>query len=194
MIAGLILAAGASRRMGHDKALLTYRGRTFLETIIANLAAAGIGNITVVLGYHAESIQRAVRLTNVRVVINPEYLRGQTSSLQLGMAAVAANSPDAILLCLVDHPAISADVIVKLTKRFESTRAPVVIPTYEGQRGHPIVIGQGLFPELLALSPDEPANTVVRKYRDATQFVEVADPGILLDVDDPETYKRLEHD
>jgi molybdenum cofactor cytidylyltransferase len=191
MIAGLILAAGESRRMGRDKALLTYRGRTFLETIMGNLGAAGIEKVTVVLGHHAEAIQRAVDLGRVRVVINQEYLRGQTSSLQLGLAAAAADSPEAVILCLVDHPAISPEVIAKLRVSFESTHPPVLIPTYKGERGHPVVISQGLFPELLALLPVEPANAVIRKYRNETQFVEVADRGILIDVDDPPAYERL---
>jgi len=193
MIAGLILAAGESRRMGRDKALLTYRGRSFLETIINNLSAAGIEKATIVLGHHAEIIQRAMNLAAVRVVINPDYQRGQTSSLQLGLAAAAADSPEAVILCLVDHPAVSTEVIAKLRERFESTRPPVLIPTHKGQRGHPVVISQTLLPELLALPPEKPANTVIRKYREVTQFVEVADPGILLDVDDPESYARLEH-
>jgi molybdenum cofactor cytidylyltransferase len=191
MIAGLILAAGESRRMGQDKALLTYHGRSFLETIINNLGAAGIENVTVVLGHHAETIQRAVGLAAVRVVVNHAFQRGQTSSLQLGLVAAAADTPEAVILCLVDHPAISAGVIGKLREHFESTHRIVLIPTYEGQRGHPIVISQALFPELLTLAPEEAANTIIRKYRDATQFVEVADPGILLDVDDPAAYERL---
>jgi molybdenum cofactor cytidylyltransferase len=194
MIAGLILAAGESRRMGRDKALLTYHGRSFLETLIDTLGAAGIEKVTVVLGHHAETIQRAVNLAAVRVVVNHDYQRGQTSSLQLGLAAAAAaDSPEAVILCLVDHPAISTEVMAKLRERFEFTRPPVLIPIYKGERGHPVVISQALFPELLALPPDEGANTVIHKYRNATQFVEVADPGILLDVDDPESYARLEH-
>jgi molybdenum cofactor cytidylyltransferase len=124
-------------------------------------------------------------------VVNHDYQQGQTSSLQLGLAAAAADSPDAVILCLVDHPAITTEIIVKLREHFESTHPPVLIPTYKGQRGHPVVISQTLFPELLALQPVQPANTVIRKYRDATQFVEVADPGILLDVDEPEAYERL---
>jgi molybdenum cofactor cytidylyltransferase len=191
MIAGLILAAGESRRMGRDKALLAYHGRTFLETIVHHLTAAGIEKVTVVLGHHAETIRAAVDLSPARVVINQDYRRGQTSSLQLGIEAAAADQPDGIILCLVDHPAISRQVIATLKEQFESSRPPVLIPTHKGERGHPVIISQVLFPELLALPPEEPANTVIRKYRETTQFVEVADPGVLIDVDDPETYERL---
>lgn len=191
MIAGLILAAGESRRMGRDKALLPYRGQSFLETAITNLKAAGIEKVTLVLGHHAEAIQSAVDLGAVRIVVNREYQRGQTSSLQMGLAAVSEDSPEAVILCLVDHPAISTQVIKKLRGRFELTHPPVLIPTHNGTHGHPIIIGQALFPELLSLQPEEPANIVIRKYRHATQFVEVADPGVLLDVDDPETYQQL---
>lgn len=192
MIAGLILAAGESRRMGRDKALLTFHGKSFLEAIIQNLNAAGIEKITVVLGHHAEVIQAKVDLAAAQVVVNHEYQRGQTSSLQVGLEAVARDQPDAVILCLVDHPAVSAEVIARLMEHFESTHAPVIIPTHKGEHGHPVVISKALFPELLALLPGEPANAVIRKYRPETQFIEVADRGILIDVDEPRTYERLE--
>ncbi len=191
MIAGLILAAGESRRMGRDKALLVYRGRTFLETLIANLHDAGIENVFVVLGHHAENIRNAVNLAGTRVVVNHNYQEGQTSSLQAGLAAVADESPEAVILCLVDHPVVSAEVIRILAERFESNRPRVLIPTHKGEHGHPIVINRELFPELLALPPDAAANTVIRRYRSTTEFVEMADPGILIDVDDPQAYERL---
>jgi len=133
-----------------------------------------------------------VNLTGVQVVVNQDYQRGQTSSLQIGLMAVAADQPDAIILCLVDHPAISTQVIAKLKEHFESTRPPVLIPTHKGERGHAVLFSKALFPELLALLPVEPANTVIRKYRPETLFVEVADRGILIDVDEPRTYERLE--
>lgn len=192
MIAGLILAAGESRRMGRDKALLTYHGKSFLETIVENLRAAGIEKITVVLGHHADAIQRAVNLANVGVIVNPEYEQGQTSSLQKGLASLASESAEAAILCLVDHPAISSAVLSQLVERFEASHPPVLIPTYKGERGHPVVISQAVFPELLALPSGQPANTVIRKYRDVTQFLEVAERGILVDVDEPDAYERLE--
>jgi molybdenum cofactor cytidylyltransferase len=192
MIAGLILAAGESSRMKRDKALLIYRGLTFLETLILNLRGAGIENIAVVLGHHANEIERAVNLAGVRVVLNPDYRRGQTSSLQAGLAAFEELSPDAVILCLVDHPVVSAEIIGKLMSSFEKDHPPAVIPTLDGQRGHPVVINRTLFAEILALPPDGGANSVLRKYRDATQFAEVEDRGILVDVDDPEAYERLD--
>lgn len=191
MIAGLILAAGESSRMGTDKALLLYRGRTFLEHILATLHNAGIEQLTVVLGHHADEIQLAAKLTGTEVVVNQDYRRGQTSSLQAGLRALDRPAIQAVVLCLVDHPAVSTEVIRKLVAAFEQSAAPVVIPTYQGQRGHPALISRALFAELLALSTNEGANTVIRKYRNSTQFVEVDDPGVLIDVDDPESYRRL---
>jgi molybdenum cofactor cytidylyltransferase len=216
MIAGLILGAGESSRMGRDKALLPFRGRTFLETIIRALRDSGIERVAVVLGHHAEEIRQTVHLEGVETVVNPDYQLGQTSSLQAGLRAlqpaVAAVSPtptvvkecsdediaatvggpDAVVLCLVDHPAVRATTIREMVVCFLTSRALVVIPTHQGQRGHPVVIARALFTELLALGPDKGANTIIRKYRDQTRFVEVDDPGVLLDVDDPKIYSRLQ--
>lgn len=222
MIAGLILAAGESSRMGRDKALLPYRGRTFLETIVNTLREAGIERIAVVLGHHAEEIQRAVSLEGVEVVVNPDYKLGQTSSLQCGLRALissVAASPgpileasvrhvddqlddfenpsttpglDYIVLCLVDHPSVSAETIRKLTDGLFFPAICVAIPTCGGKRGHPVVIAQSLFRRLLKLRPDQGANTVIRWYYLETVFMEVDDPGILLDIDDPDTFGRLE--
>lgn len=190
-IAGLILAAGESLRMGQDKALLSYRGKTFLEAIIDTLRKAGIERIVVVLGHHAEQIQHGSQLNGASVIVNQDYRLGQTSSLQAGLRALEGISVEVILLCLVDHPALSADSVVKLIHCFREERKPVIVPTFNGERGHPVLIGRDLFGEISALGPHEGANTVIRKHRDRTQFVEVADAGVLLDVDDPETYQRL---
>ena len=180
--------------MGADKALLTYRGHTFIETIVRTLRHGGVTRIAVVLGHHADEIRRAVDLSDVLVVVNEAYRHGQTSSLQAGLRALDSREGpklEAMVFCLVDHPAVSPEVILTLIATFRASGSPVVIPTYKGQRGHPVLIGHALFGELLALSPAAGANTVIRKYRDATQFVEVNDMGILIDVDDPDAYRSL---
>lgn len=190
-VAGLILAAGESSRMGTDKAVLFYGSSTFLETILNTLREAGVERVAVVLGYHADEIRGSVNLRGAEVVINAGYRRGQTSSLQIGLEALESPELDAVVLCLVDHPAVSAQTLRRLIGAFCESRAPVVIPTHQGRRGHPLVIGRQLFEELKSLEADAGANTVVRKYQETTQFVEVNDPGILLDIDDLESYRRL---
>jgi len=177
--------------MGRDKALLDYRGKTFLEHIVATQREAGLERTVVVLGHHAEEIRRAVNLAGAEVVVNQDYRLGQTSSLQAGLRALVQPETDAVVLCLVDHPAVSADIVKQLVAAFQETAAPVVVPTYQGRRGHPVLIARPLFGELLSLDPHQGANTIIRKYRDATHCVEVQDPGILLDIDDPKAYRQL---
>jgi molybdenum cofactor cytidylyltransferase len=191
MIAGLILAAGESSRMGTPKATLTYRGCTFLERIVQTLREGGLTRIVVVLGHRAEEIQQQVKMEAAQVVINPAYRFGQTSSLQAGLQSLVADDLHAVLLCLVDHPAVSAETVKRIVATFRECDAPVVIPTYHGRRGHPVLIGRQLFEELLGLTSDVGADSVVRRYRPASQFVEVEDEGIVIDVDDPESYRRL---
>jgi molybdenum cofactor cytidylyltransferase len=190
-IAGLILAAGESSRMGADKPLLIYRGRTFLETLIATLHESGIERVVVVLGHHAEEIKQSVNLAAAEVVVNHDYRLGQTSSLQAGLRALQGNEPDGIVMCLVDHPAISADTVRQLVRQFKSSGKPVIIPEFHGRHGHPILVGKELLSQFRALGPGEGADTVIRRHRDGTQFVAVSDPGILLDIDDPEAYRQL---
>ena len=191
VIAAVVLAAGESSRMGADKALLMYRGRTFLENIISVLRDAGVGRVVVVLGHHAELIEPGVDLSSVEVVVNQDYRRGQTSSLQAGLRVLAANKPEGVVLCLVDHPAISTDTVQTLIQHFRSTGKPVVIPQLNGKHGHPVLVGREVFGQIAALGPDQGADTVIHQYRPQTEFVEVTDPGILIDVDDPESYLRL---
>lgn len=177
--------------MGTDKALLPYRGRTFLEHIVAQLRAVGITRIVVVLGYHASEIEQAAGLRDAQVVLNPDYRRGQTSSLQAGLEALAGEPVEAVMLCLVDHPAVLASTIGKLLDAFRDLGAPVVIPMYQGRRGHPVLISRQLFDELRSLGRSEGANAVIRKHRAVAAFLEVDDPGILADIDDPQGYRDL---
>ena len=189
-IAAVVLAAGESSRMGADKPLLMYRGRTFLDNIVSVLREAGIRRVVVVLGHHADLIQQSIDLSTVEVVVNQDYRRGQTSSLQAGLRA-AGIGPDAVVLCLVDHPAISAGTIKQLIQHFKSTGKPVVIPQLNGKHGHPVLVGRELFGQIAALGSDQGADNVIHNYRGGTDFVEVSDPGILIDVDDAESYLKL---
>jgi molybdenum cofactor cytidylyltransferase len=189
--AAVILAAGESSRMGKDKALLQYRGRPFLETVILNLREAGVDRIVVVLGHHADEIQTAITFHGAEVVVNETYRLGQTSSLQAGLKALDLAKVSGVLLCLVDHPAVPGSVMRRVIEAHRDSGASVIVPVYRGQRGHPVFIGRALFEELLSLAPDQGANTVVRRYRSSTCWLNIDDSGVLLDVDRPEDYRRL---
>ncbi len=191
MIAGLILAAGESSRMGIDKAALTYRGRTFLELMVQTLREINLERIVVVLGHHAQEIQQQIKLEAAQVVVNPDYRSGQTTSLQAGLRSLLAVDLEAIILCLVDHPAVCAETVRRIVATSRQCGAPVVIPTYQGRRGHPVLIGRQVFRELLDLPAGMGANSVLRGFLPVTQFVEVDDEGVVIDVDDPESYQRL---
>lgn len=191
LIAALVLAAGESSRMGQDKALLSYRGRSFIQNILDALEAGGISQRTVVLGHHAEMIRTSAGLEAARVVLNTDWSQGQTSSLQCGLRSLRGSPTDAVLLCLVDHPTLTVQVITQLSQAYAELRSPVVIPTFRGQCGHPVLIGSPLFDAILALPPGVGANQLIRLYRDVTRWVQVDEPGILLDIDDPAAYQAL---
>ena len=176
--------------MGSPKALLQYRGETFLDTLCA-LFAARCQPVIVVLGAAAEEI-RARATRPATFVVNHDYRSGQTSSMQCGLRAVP---PDAqgVLFTLVDHPAVAPGTVdALLTHTGANACAPLLrVPRYQGRRGHPVWLARWLIPEFLALPPDGAARDVVRRHAAETEFIDVDDPGILADIDDPEAYRNL---
>ena len=190
MIAGIILAAGASSRMGTPKALLDYRGETFVSRLIRVLGACS-RPVIVVLGYHADVLRQHIP-SSAHIVINPEPSRGQLSSLQTALAALPPDA-EGFAFIPVDSPAVEEETVQKLVRRFEQ-RAPstlFVIPRQEGRRGHPVIAARSVAAEFLALPPDAEAREIVHAHVDRTEYVDVDDAGIFTDVDDPEAYRRL---
>jgi molybdenum cofactor cytidylyltransferase len=193
--AGLILAAGESRRMGSPKALLRYREETFLDTLIGRFQAR-CPEVIVVLGAGAGAIRAGV-VRPARFVVNPNWLAGMTTSLQCGLRAVPAEA-DGVLFTLVDHPAVSPATVDALLSPPRSASAPlsapltlIRVPRYEGRRGHPIWFSRQLIAEFLALAETATARDVVRRHAVETEFVDTDDPGILADIDDAEAYRKL---
>ena len=186
MSAGLILAAGESRRMGSPKALLRYRDDTFLDRLVG-LFAARCSPVIAVLGAEAERI-RSSSPSAATYVVNPNYAGGQTTSMQCGLRAVPPEA-DGVLFTLVDHPAVlPATIDVLLTE----PRATLLrVPRYHGRRGHPIWFSRDLIPEFLALPETGAARDVVHDHAAQTEFLDVDDLGILADIDDPEAYRCL---
>jgi len=184
-VAGLILAAGESRRMGFPKALLVYRQETFLDTLIG-LFAQRCAPVIVVLGAGAEAIRARVARP-ADFVVNEDYARGMTTSLQCGLRAVPAEA-EGVLFTLVDHPAVAAATVEAL---LAPPRPMVRVPRKGQERGHPIWFSRHLIPEFLAIPVGGAANEVVRRHAAETQFLDLSDPGIVADIDDPEAYRNL---
>ena len=184
--AGLILAAGESSRMGSAKALLEFRGETFLDRLIRCFSAY-CSPVIVVLGHEPEVIRAGVRSAgNAMFVLNADYSRGQFSSMQCGLRA-APEDTEGILFTPVDHPNIEPATVRQLI----AAGAPIAIPQYLGRHGHPVLFSRALIPEFLALGPDSQARQVLHGHASEIQYLDVADPGILDDIDDPDAYHRL---
>jgi molybdenum cofactor cytidylyltransferase len=178
--------------MGRDKALLPLRSRTFLEHI-AGVLHGEVEPLLVVLGHHAREIENQAHLPQAcRVLLNPHYLSGQLSSLQVAVRALAGEEVAGALVCLVDHPAVSKAVVRSLLARFRETNAAILIPTFEGRRGHPVLFASRLFGELEAAPLNEGARWVVRHHAAELELLAVDEEGILWDVDRPEDYDALQ--
>lgn len=189
-VAGLILAAGRSSRMGRDKALLDYRGKTFLNHLVY-LLLPRVDEVVVVLGHNAAAIGGTLPpAPRVRAVVNAGYDRGMLSSLQKGLDAVPADT-DWVLWMLVDHPAVRGRTLDALLAAAGDGGAPLVIPRHEGQRGHPVALSRSVSAELSALEADRSPQDVVRSHYARARFVDLPDPAVLVDIDRPDDYRRL---
>ena len=190
-IAGIILAAGAGRRVGSPKALLQLEGETFFDRMVAALQPS-CDLLIAVLGHHEEAVRKGVeRADAVRFVRNPEPERGMLSSLQCGLRALPEET--AAIFCPVDYPLVRPATVKALAEAFRARPdAPVVVPTCEGRRGHPVLVAGRAIRDLLALPPDASPRDAIRRFRPATIYVETGDAGILHDVDTPADYGRLE--
>jgi len=174
--------------MGRDKALLAFRGTTFLEHLIAVLLPR-IDPLVVVLGHHADLIRQVIP-SGPQVVVNPDYKRGMLTSLQAGIRALPTTAKSA-LFTLVDHPAVAAETLDLLIGKYEKTKPLIAIPRYGERRGHPVIAACTVLDEIVASPPASSAKEVIRSHRDETLFVDVDDPGILWDIDLPAEYDKL---
>jgi len=186
MLAAVILSGGASSRMGSPKALLPYQGRPFLEHLLEVTAHRQIGVRRVVLGADAQPIGDAVQLKPDEVVINSEWKKGQLSSIQAALRSLPPGT-DGILLCLIDHPLISSALIQDLIEQFYKTKSSIVLPVYEGRRGHPVIFSATLYDELLRAPLETGARAVVWAHKGEIEELRTNEEGCVLNLNDPET-------
>lgn len=181
--AGLILAAGASRRMGQPKALLPYRGGTFLGHLWDRLQELQLPWTRVVT-----SPDLVVPMPHL---VNPETARGPIGSIQLALRMGAGDYPW-LLVVAVDRPRVSPHTFAKLCHQAQQSGAHVIVPAYQGRRGHPIIFARCCYADLLAAPDDPGARWVVARHRDQRLEVEVDDPAILEQFDTPEQLAKMQ--
>ncbi|MBK5290633.1 MAG: nucleotidyltransferase family protein [Acidobacteriia bacterium] len=186
----MILAGGASSRMGSPKALLDWGGETVVDSLARKLLAH-CTCVAVVVGHHAETIRSNMRRAGeVILVVNPCPELGQLSSLQCGLRALM--DMDGVMFLPVDYPAVQMETVEKLKNEFLRQPQPaLVIPRHDGRRGHPVVCGRDLIEDLLALPPEGQARDALRPHYAAARYCDVADVGIVRDVDAPGDYQEL---
>ena len=169
--------------MGQVKAYLQYQGETFLGRLARMLGEAGCEPVIVVIPPSGLTCPSGVVCT-----VNPAPERGMLTSLQSGIRALP-DSVKAVLFTPVDIPVISPATMSQMAALAGS--AGIAIPTYEGHRGHPVLFDRSLFAEILALPPDVHTREIVDRHADRVRYLDVTDPGILFDVDEPSDYQRL---
>jgi molybdenum cofactor cytidylyltransferase len=190
MLAAVILSGGASRRMGSPKALLPYQGGTFLEHLLKVTEHSRIGWRRVVLGADARAIAKGVELPADEVVINDNWEAGQLSSIQAGVRSLPEGT-DGMLLCLIDHPLISRELVGELAERFYEAGKAVVLPVYKGRRGHPVIFAVRLYEELLSAPLETGARAVVWAHREEVCEMETNEEGCVVNLNDPDALAKV---
>ena len=188
MIAGIVLAAGMSTRMGSFKQLLPLQGRRVIELVVERIVSR-VGRVFVVIGHRAGEVEAVLANYPVECVHNPDYTGGMLTSVQAGIRA--AERADGYLICLGDQPAVPAAVIEIVLATASRTTAGIVIPSYRERRGHPVFVRRTYREEVLNLSPDLGLNVVTGGHPEDTLVVPVEDGWILKDMDTPQEYRQM---
>jgi molybdenum cofactor cytidylyltransferase len=190
--AAIILAAGKSTRMGEAKQLLRLGHSTVLEQTLARVRSSGVEEIVLVLGSSAQSILRHLALAEgLKCVLNQDFAQGMASSLRVGLSALDPRV-DAALIVLADQPFVRPETLDQLIGQHRLAGAQIVIPTYQGFRGNPVLLDRSVFAEVMALQGDVGCRAIFARHLEGIVKVEVDDAGILLDIDDQEDYQRLQ--
>lgn len=190
MIAGILLAAGRSMRMGQPKLLLPWQGVPLVRFVAQRALLSSIDELIVVTGHRAAHTSAALADLRVRIVHNDDFLDGQSTSLRAGVAALD-DAVEAAIVLLADQPLLQPATIDALIAHYRQHQPPVIVPRYGGQRGNPVLFDRSLFAALQTISGDQGARSVIQNQRDGVQWLDTADQGVLLDIDTPEMYQRL---
>jgi molybdenum cofactor cytidylyltransferase len=183
MIGAIVLAAGASARMGKPKALLRIGDKTFVHHIVDVLHSAGVQDVVIVLGSEADRIKKLLGGIDGSVVINEAWRLGQLSSIIKGLDAISRTDIEAIIICPVDHPLISQRLIEDLLSAFRKSHKNIVVPVYKEKRGHPVIFSRSMFEEIRKAPINIGAREVLRNHSHDIVEVDTDEKGVLSNID-----------
>lgn len=186
----ILLAAGRSSRMGQFKPLLPFGNSTIVEICLDTIEAAGVERTVVVVGHRAEELRAKLAGRDVTFAVNPDPASEMSSSIAIGIHALDP-SVTAFFLALADQPAIPASIYSLLLQERVRSRARIVLPEFEGHRGHPVLIDLSLRDELVHLDPDQGLRGFLDQFAAEVLRVPVDCPYVRVDVDTPEDYRKL---
>jgi molybdenum cofactor cytidylyltransferase len=187
-VAGIILAAGAASRMGQPKLLLPWNGEALICHAVRIALQSGLDPIVVVTGAGAEGIQKALDGFDVKLVHNPDWQSGQSTSVRAGILALPAHV-EAVFFLLGDQPFVSPDLIQSLTQKFLETRPHILAPFVGDKRANPVLFSWDMFEALCQLQGDAGARSIFKQY--PPEAMQWGDERVLFDIDTPEDYQRL---
>lgn len=189
MICAVVLAAGLSSRMGVQKLLLPFGGKTVIAHIVDQLLASTIGEVHVVVGHQAERISGELSGRAVSIVNNPNYKSGMLSSVRCGLRNLPKQCR-AVMVVLGDQPSITTELIDQMLQSFAATEKNILVPLYKGKRGHPILFSALYRNEILTQYGDVGLRGLLHGHSDDIYELAVSTASVLYDMDCPEDYRR----
>jgi len=192
--AGILLAAGESKRFGASKQLIRIEGRFLIERVLAAALESNLDRVLLVLGCEHERIRSRLGAwaghSKFDLLVNPDYRGGLSTSLKSAVARIQGEFPAAMFL-LGDQPLVDADLIDLLLARFAESEKPICVPTHRGVRGNPVLFASDFYPAILSLTGDRGARDLIAAHPDRVLAVEIPDPHVFLDIDRPEDVEPI---
>ncbi len=192
MVCGIVLAAGQALRMGLIKQLMQWGGQPLIRHVVKEVLASHFDLVKVVLGAYATEIESHLADLNVKIIYNPDYRLGQSSSIKKGLKDVRPDLLGAAFI-LADQPLMERQTYNQLITFFKAKKPGILVPTYQNQAGNPVFFQRSFFKELLKIEGDTGGREIIRCYPEQVYRLAVDNPGILFDLDQPADYQKLRH-
>jgi molybdenum cofactor cytidylyltransferase len=193
MISAVVLAAGLSTRMGRNKLLLSFQDKALVARVADTLLASRIDEVIVVLGHETEKVRAELQGKPVRLVHNPDYQDGLSTSVRTGVDAVSPDA-DGIMICLADQPLLEPADVNRIIEGFAEAKQvnkSIVVPFFKGERGNPVILDASLRVAILGIVGDVGCKGVIKRYPEKVYAIEMENDHVVRDVDDVQAYERL---